>query len=145
MNAHSERLTYSLRMRLIAYADGASRGNPGPAAYGAVICDTHERELDAWGNAIGRATNNIAEYHGALAAVEAALELGATELELRLDSELIVRQLEGRYRVRNRSLKPLFEQLSQLVDRLDAFQPVHVRREFNRRADALANEALDRS
>ena len=132
-------------MRLIAYADGASRGNPGPAAYGAVICDAHERELYAWGNAIGRATNNVAEYHGALAAVEAALEGGATELELRLDSELIVRQLEGRYRVRNRSLKPLYEQLSQLIDQLDVFQPVHVRRELNRRADALANEALDRS
>lgn len=131
-------------MRLIAYADGASRGNPGPAAYGAVLCDAQERELDAWGNAIGRATNNVAEYHGALAAVEAAIERGATELELRLDSELIVRQLEGRYRVRNKSLKPLYEQLSKLVAELDVFVPTHVRREFNRRADALANEALDR-
>lgn len=130
---------------MIAYADGASRGNPGPAAYGAVLCDEHGHELDAWGNAIGRATNNVAEYLGALAAVEAALERGATELELRLDSELIVRQLEGRYRVRNRTLKPLFEQLSGLIDQLETFRPVHVRREFNRRADALANEALDRS
>ena len=131
-------------MRLIAYADGASRGNPGPAAYGAVLCDAQERELDAWGNAIGRATNNVAEYHGALAAVEAAIERGATELELRLDSELIVRQLEGRYRVRHKSLKPLYEQLSNLIAELDVFVPIHVRREFNRRADALANEALDR-
>lgn len=131
-------------MQLIAFADGASRGNPGPAAYGAVLCRPDGTELDAWGNPIGRATNNVAEYHGAIAAVEAALEMGATELELRLDSELIVRQLEGRYRVRNKQLKPLFEQLSALVDRLDAFQPIHVRREFNRRADALANAALDR-
>ena len=132
-------------MHLIAYADGASRGNPGPAAYGAVLCDADGVELDAWGNPIGRATNNVAEYHGAIAAVEAALERGATELELRLDSELIVRQLEGRYRVKNQQLRPLFDQLSALVDRLDSFQPIHVRRHLNQRADAMANEALDRS
>ena len=132
-------------MHLIAYADGASRGNPGPAAYGAVLCDADGVELDAWGNPIGRATNNVAEYHGAIAAVEAALERGATEVELRLDSELIVRQLEGRYRVKNQQLKPLFDQLSTLVDRLDSFQPTHVRRHLNHRADALANEALDRT
>ena len=131
-------------MRLIAYADGASRGNPGPAAYGVVLCDAHERELDAWGNAIGRTTNNVAEYHGALAAVEAAIERGATELELRLDSELIVRQLEGRYRVRHKSLKLLYEQLTRLIAELELFEPMHVRRTLNRRADALANEALDR-
>ena len=131
-------------MRLIAYADGASRGNPGPAAYGAVLCDADGSELDAWGNPIGRATNNVAEYQGAIAAVEAALERGATELELRLDSELIVRQLEGRYRVKNQQLKPLYEQLSALVDQLDSFQPTHVRRHLNQRADAMANEALDR-
>ena len=131
-------------MRLIAYADGASRGNPGPAAYGAVLCDVDGGELDAWGNPIGRATNNVAEYHGAIAAVEAALERGATALELRLDSELIVRQLEGRYRVRNQSLKPLFDQLTTLIEQFESFQPTHVRREFNKRADALANEALNR-
>ena len=131
-------------MHLIAYADGASRGNPGPAAYGAVLCDADGVELDAWGNPIGRATNNVAEYQGAIAAVEAALERGATELELRLDSELIVRQLEGRYRVKNQQLKPLFDQLSSLVERLESFQPTHVRRHLNQRADAMANEALDR-
>lgn len=130
-------------MRLIAYADGASRGNPGPAAYGAVLCDERGAELDAWGGRIGRATNNVAEYHGAIAAVEAALERGATDLELRLDSELIVRQLEGRYRVRHKDLKPLFADLSALVERLDRFQPTHVRRNLNKRADALANQALD--
>ena len=130
-------------MRMIAYADGASRGNPGPAAYGAVLCDAEGAELDAWGGCIGAATNNVAEYHGAIAAVEAALERGATKLELRLDSELIVRQLEGRYRVRNRDLKPLFTELSALIDQLDLFQPTHVRRHLNTRADGLANEALD--
>ena len=130
-------------MRLIAYADGASRGNPGPAAYGAVLCDPDGSELDAWGGRIGRATNNVAEYHGAIAAVEAALERGATDLELRLDSELIVRQLQGRYRVKNKQLKPLFSELSALIDRLDQFRPTHVRRHLNARADAMANQALD--
>ena len=131
-------------MRMIGYADGASRGNPGPAAYGAVLLDQQGAEVDAWGNAIGRATNNVAEYHGAIAAVEAAIEQGATELELRLDSELIVRQLQGRYKVRKAQLRPLFNQLQALIGQLDEFEAVHVRRELNRRADGLANEALDR-
>ena len=130
-------------MKLIAWADGASRGNPGPASWGMVVADEDGGELAARGEAIGRATNNVAEYRGAIAAVEAALELGADELELRLDSELVVRQLEGRYRVKNRQLKPLFERLQALIDRLDRFQATHVPRERNRRADALANEALD--
>ncbi len=133
-----------LSMKLIAYADGASRGNPGAAAYGAVLCDADDHELDAWGNRIGRATNNVAEYHGAIAAVEAALQRGATALELRLDSELIVRQLSGRYRVRNPNLKPLYDELQSLTKQLDTFTAVHVYRESNRRADAMANEALDR-
>ncbi len=131
-------------MHLIAYADGASRGNPGPAAYGAVLCDADGTELDAWGRLIGSATNNVAEYHGAIAAVEAGLERGATTMELRLDSELIVRQIEGRYRVRNKRLKPFFEQLTALTEWLDSFQVSHIYREFNTRADALANDALDR-
>ena len=108
-----------------------------------VVAGEDGGELAAKGEAIGRATNNVAEYRGAIAAVEAALDLGADELELRLDSELVVRQLEGRYRVKNRQLKPLFERLQALIDRLDRFQATHVPRERNRRADALANEALD--
>lgn len=130
-------------MHLIAYADGASRGNPGPAAYGAVLYAENGVELNALGDTIGRATNNVAEYRGAIAAVEAALDHGATSLELRLDSDLIVQQLRGRYRVRNKKLRPLYEQLTGLIERLDQFEPTHVNREFNRRADALANEALD--
>ena len=98
-------------MKMYANADGASRGNPGPAAYGAVVYDANDAELQALGGAIGRNTNNVAEYRGAIAAVQTALDLGATELELRLDSELIVRQLQGRYRVKNAALKPLYAQL----------------------------------
>ncbi len=130
-------------MRLIAYADGAARGNPGPAAYGVSVLDENGGELRALAEAIGRATNNVAEYRGAIAAVEAALALGATALELNLDSELLVRQLEGRYRVRNAKLKPLFARLSALIERLEGFSVQHVPRAENARADALANAALD--
>lgn len=128
---------------MFANADGASRGNPGPAAYGAVVYDADDVELGALGGAIGRNTNNVAEYRGAIAAVEAALELGASELELRLDSELIVRQLEGRYRVRNAALKPLYAELTRLLAKLDNVRIRHVPREQNSRADELANAALD--
>ena len=130
-------------MRLIGWADGASRGNPGPAAWGMALATPAGEELAAEGRAIGRATNNVAEYRGAIAAAEAALALGADELELRLDSQLVVRQLEGRYRVKHRDLKPLFERLSGLAGQFAAFRAVHVPRERNRRADALANAALD--
>ena len=130
-------------VHLIAYADGAARGNPGPAAYGAVVFDEEGGELRAVGEAIGRGTNNEAEYRGAIAAVRAALELGATQLQLRLDSQLVVRQLQGSYRVRNERLKPLYRQLTALVDQLAGFSVDHVPREQNRRADALANAALD--
>lgn len=131
-------------MRLIAYADGASRNNPGPAAFGAVLATLDGDELQAWGETIGTATNNVAEYHGAIAAVQAAIDAGATELELRLDSQLIVRQLSGDYKVRKADLKPLFERLADLAARLDRFRAIHVPRERNWRADQLANDALDR-
>lgn len=128
---------------MYANADGASRGNPGPAAFGAVVYDATDAELRALGGVIGRHTNNVAEYRGAIAAVEAALELGATELELRLDSELIVRQIEGRYRVKNTALKPLYARLQRLLSRLDVVRIRHVPRAQNSRADELANAALD--
>ena len=130
-------------MRLIAYADGAARGNPGPAACGAVVLDHDGNELRRIAQAIGRGTNNEAEYRAAIAAVRAALELGATELQLRLDSQLVVRQLQGSYRVRHERLKPLYRELDTLSDQLVRFSVDHVPREQNRRADALANAALD--
>ncbi len=130
-------------MRLIAYADGAARGNPGPAACGAVVLDHDGNELRRIAQAIGRGTNNEAEYRAAIAAVRAALELGATELQLRLDSQLVVRQLQGSYRVRNERLKPLYRELDALSDQFVRFSVGHVPREQNRRADALANAALD--
>lgn len=128
----------------VVYADGASRGNPGPAAIGAVIYDDSGREMHTVSRRIGRATNNEAEYRAAIAGLEAALALGAHDVELRMDSELVVRQLDSRYKVRNPSLRRLFGRIKDLQWRFASFQVRHVGREQNRRADKLANEALDR-
>jgi ribonuclease HI len=130
-------------VRVIAYADGASRGNPGLASYGVVVYDSDGKELHTGSRALGRATNNQAEYQGAIAALEAALGLGAREVELRMDSELVVRQLSGRYKVRNPGLLPLYRRILALRGRFDRVQLVHVLREQNRVADKLANQALD--
>lgn len=128
----------------IVYADGAARGNPGPAAIGAVIYDPQGHEVHRLSQPIGRATNNVAEYRAAIAALEAALALGASRVELRMDSELVVRQLSGRYRVRNPALKKLFARLQALRWRFQALEAVAIPREENRQADKLANQALDR-
>lgn len=129
---------------MIAYADGASRGNPGPASLGAVVYDEAGRELHRVSRALGRATNNQAEYSAAIAALEAALGLGASEVELRMDSELVIRQLSGRYRVKNPGLIPLYKRILALRERFQRVTLVHVPRAQNRVADGLANEALDR-
>lgn len=128
----------------LIFTDGASRGNPGPASIGAVIYDGAGREVHTVSSRIGRATNNEAEYQAAIAALEAAVALGLENVELRMDSELIVRQLAGRYRVRNPRLKPLFGRLLDLRRKFASFQARHIPREQNRRADELANLALDR-
>ena len=130
-------------MKVVAYTDGASRGNPGPAAYGVVVYDAGGKELHTGSRALGRATNNQAEYQGAIAALEAALGLGAREVELRMDSELVIRQLSGRYKVRNPGLIPLHKRILALRERFDRVALVHVPREQNRVADKLANQALD--
>jgi ribonuclease HI len=129
----------------VAYADGASRGNPGPSAIGVVIFDGEGREVHRESRRVGHGTNNEAEYRAAVAALEAALGLGLSHLELRMDSELVVRQLTGRYRVRNPRLAPLY---GRAVDLRSRFQSVTFRnlpRAENRLADTLANQALDRS
>jgi ribonuclease HI len=129
----------------VIYADGASRGNPGPASIGAVVYDESGRELHTVSRLIGRATNNEAEYRAAIAGLEAALALGARDVELLMDSELVVRQLDARYKVRNPSLRRLFGRVKDLQWRFASFRVRHVRREQNRRADQLANEAFDRA
>jgi ribonuclease HI len=127
----------------MVYADGASRGNPGPASIGAVVYDESGSEVHTVSERIGRGTNNEAEYRAAIAGLEAALGLGGGEVELRMDSELIVRQLEYRYRVRNERLRPFFNRITELRQKFDVFSVKHVPRTQNKRADALANLALD--
>lgn len=129
--------------RAVAYSDGASRGNPGPAAIGIRILGRDGVELWSEGRSIGRATNNVAEYRGAIAALEKARELGLDELELRMDSELVVKQLQGSYRVREPSLIALKDDVDRLLADFRSVRVRHVRREQNEETDRLANEALD--
>lgn len=128
------------------YSDGGARGNPGPAAIGALVVDESVDPpvtLARISEAIGDATNNEAEYRALIAGLEAAREAGVRDVEVRADSELIIRQLEGRYRLKTESLRPFFEEAKQLVESFDRVRLVHVRREENAEADALVNEALD--
>jgi ribonuclease HI len=125
------------------YADGAARGNPGPAAAGFVLDDSEGREAACGGIALGPATNNVAEYRALLAGLARALELGVTAIDVRMDSELVVRQMTGIYRVKNAGLKPLFAEAQALSRRFAHFAIRHVPREQNARADAEANRALD--
>jgi ribonuclease H / adenosylcobalamin/alpha-ribazole phosphatase len=123
--------------------DGGSRGNPGPAAYGYVLETADGTVLEAHGEAIGVATNNVAEYRGLLAGLEAALERGVAQLEVVSDSELLVKQMRGEYKVKNETLRELVSRAHTLAQRLDKVSYTAVRREHNDLADALVNEALD--
>lgn len=127
----------------LVYSDGASRGNPGRAAIGAVVIDPSGRERHHISEAIGFATNNVAEYRALVAALEAALALGARRVEARLDSELVVRQAIGRYRVKNAALTAYHNRVLGLRSRFDEVVFRHVPRAQNKLADALANQALD--
>jgi ribonuclease HI len=123
--------------------DGGARGNPGPAAYGYVLEAEDGTVLDARGEAIGVATNNVAEYRALLAGLERALELGVDELEVVSDSELLVRQMTGVYKVKNAALQELQGEAARLARRLGRVRYTAVRREHNELADRLVNEALD--
>jgi probable phosphoglycerate mutase len=129
--------------RFVLYCDGASRGNPGPAAIGAVLLDPDGEPVAEISGTIGVATNNVAEYRALIAGLEAAADRSVDRLEVRLDSELLVRQVTGRYRVKAANLKPLSLQAARLIRRLGDVRVVHVPREQNTVADALANAALD--
>ncbi len=123
--------------------DGGARGNPGPAAYGYVLEDENGDVLAAHGEAIGVATNNVAEYSALIAGLEKAAELGVTELEVVSDSELMVKQMLGEYRVKNAALQQLSLEASRLARRIGRVDYTAVRREHNELADRLVNEALD--
>jgi ribonuclease HI len=126
----------------IANIDGGSRGNPGPAAFGAFITlpDGANVELKGF---IPHSTNNVAEYNGLLAALRWAVEHYLTSLHIRADSELLVKQMKGQYRVKNAGLLPLYEEARGLIPRIGRVTFEHVRREFNKDADRLCNEAMD--
>jgi ribonuclease HI len=128
---------------IVAHVDGGSRGNPGPAAYGVVVEAADGAPLAALSKFLGRATNNVAEYQGLLAALEYALQHHHPRLRVLTDSELMARQLEGRYKVKSPDLKPLFERARGMILRLEHFTIRHVPREQNAEADRLVNQALD--
>jgi len=128
--------------RLVICADGASLGNPGPSAIGATIKDEEGRLITCISQGIGRATNNQAEYRAIIAALEKAIRLGAREVNISLDSQLIVRQVSGEYRVKKAALKPLYQQVKQLQSRLESFTITHIPRRQNREAHNLAGKAL---
>jgi ribonuclease HI len=123
--------------------DGGARGNPGPAAYGYVLETDEGQLLAAHGEAIGTATNNVAEYRALIAGLEKAVELGVDELEVISDSELLVKQMRGEYKVKNEALRDLWTQAGGLADELRSVRYKAVRREHNELADRLVNEALD--
>ncbi|MBM3676913.1 MAG: ribonuclease HI family protein [Actinobacteria bacterium] len=133
----------SRHVKATLYTDGGARGNPGPAAYAFVLEAEDGTVLDARGEAMGVATNNVAEYSALIAGLRRAAEVGAHELEVRSDSELMVKQMRGDYRVKNRALQDLFLEASKLARQLDRVEYTHVRREQNTLADRLVNDALD--
>ena len=124
--------------------DGGSRGTPGPGAYGFVLADPHGRVIEERGEYLGTVTNNVAEYRSLIAGLESAARHGAAKLMVYMDSELVVRQMKGEYRVKNAGLKPLYDRACEAKSRLAAVRFTAVRREENAAADRLVNETLDR-
>ena len=130
-------------LRLVLHVDGGARGNPGPAAAGAVISDAQGALVDEASETIGVATNNVAEYRGLLLGLRRARDLGATEVDVYNDSELVARQLTGAYKVKNAALRPLYERALAELRAFDRWSITSVPRAQNERADALVNAALD--
>ena len=127
----------------IVFADGGSRGNPGPSGAGALVKETDGDILAEVTRFLGTNTNNYAEYTSLIIGLEKALELGVNEVEVRMDSELIVKQMLGQYRVKNQNLKPLYETAKGLAGRFSQFRIIHIERALNTEADRLANQAMD--
>jgi ribonuclease HI len=131
--------------RLRVNVDGGARGNPGPAAIAAVVATPEGEVLSEHKESIGEATNNVAEYRALLLGIERARALGASEVDLAGDSELIVRQVRGEYKVKDSGLKPLHAEVTRALDQFDDWSIRHVRRDENAEADRLVNEALDQA
>jgi len=129
---------------VIAYTDGGARGNPGPAGFGVYVTDQSGNRIVELSEYLGHQTNNVAEYSALIAALEWAIRNEHRAVQVVSDSELMVKQLRGIYKVRNENLQPLFEKAKRLIAQLDWFEVKHVLREQNREADRLANEAMDK-
>jgi ribonuclease HI len=130
-------------VKVVVHVDGGARGNPGPAAVGAVVSTPDGEVLDEASALIGEATNNVAEYRGLLLGLERARALGASEVEIVNDSQLIARQVDGAYKVKHAGIQPLHAEAMRALDAFDGWTIRSVPREENSRADALVNEALD--
>ena len=129
--------------KAVIFVDGASRGNPGPAAIGVTIKDERGELITFISRRIGKATNNQAEYRAIIAALEEAVRLDVKQVDIKMDSELVVKQINGEYRVKKATLKPLYQQVKQLQGLLQGFTVTHIPRQQNFEADKLANKALD--
>ena len=129
--------------KIIVYTDGGSRGNPGPAAAGFVLTDEKGNQLQAKGIFLGRKTNNEAEYSGLVKALEAVKKLSAEQVIIFSDSELLVKQINGQYRVKSDNIRPLYQQANELLSQFKNWKIQHVLRDKNKIADGLVNQALD--
>jgi probable phosphoglycerate mutase len=129
---------------ITAHCDGGSRGNPGPSGYGVYVQDEGGKSVAELSEFLGKKTNNFAEYSGLLAALNFALEHGHPQLRVVSDSELMVKQIKGQYQVKSPELRPLYDEAKRRISKLDKFEIQHVLRNKNKRADELANEAMDR-
>lgn len=142
-NPSGEEITTEDASHLIIYSDGGSRGNPGPSASGFVILNTRQDVLHQGGMYLGITTNNQAEYHGVRLGLEKALEIGARTIDFRIDSMLVVNQLNGTYKIKNRELWPINERIIELAEKFDKVTFTHVKREFNQLADGMVNKILN--
>lgn len=129
--------------KLFLYTDGGSRGNPGPAGIGVVILDSNKKKLKEINKYIGEATNNIAEYSAVIYGLEEASALGADEIVLYVDSELVAKQMNGEYRVKDDGIKPLFEKAVKVLKSFKSFEIEHIERSKNKEADKLVNKAIN--
>lgn len=130
-------------MKVIIYTDGASRGNPGDAGLGVVISGADGQKIGEISEYLGKTTNNVAEYKALIRGLQEAKRAGATEVEVYTDSELMARQINGAYKVKNEGLVPLYHEAKQLLGQFTSGKVIHIRREFNKEADKLANLAID--
>jgi ribonuclease HI len=129
--------------KVVIYTDGAARGNPGPAAIGVIIKDEAGKTIAEISRRLDATTNNRAEYQAIIAALEKAVSLGARQVMIKSDSELLVKQINGQFKIKNTALRPLYQRVVQLTGSLERFSIFYIPREQNAAADALANRALD--